>query len=225
MNNQPKSIDKTSSLFLIGVVFFILLLPFLSAATENAKLYEITNLKFTCTLNSAIPSPTTTYNITLSSPSGSTLLNNVATTAQGNGAFNYTYKFSTTGLYKVQMFCTDGTYSFSDEGFYDVSPTGKPSSSFLNNPILIILGVLGLILVIAGASLGIPWFGFIASIMFLLVGIYTMIYGFDNVTNLYTQGSALVFLGMGIIFMFLSVWEWVENLGEGGDTLGGEEED
>jgi ABC-type transport system involved in cytochrome c biogenesis permease subunit len=86
------------------------------------------------------------------------------------------------------------------------------------------LGLLGLVLCIVGATKGIPWFGFIGSIMFLLIGVYTMIYGFDNVNNLYTQGAAIVFLGMGILFMFLSALEWVMDTDDE-DTFGGEEEE
>lgn len=207
---------------LIGLIIFQGIILVAATDIENIKLYETTNLHFICTTNGEVPSPGATYNITVSYPNGTLFIDNKQTTALGNGAFSYTTKFTQTGLYRVQMFCWDGIYSFSGEGFYNVIPTGIPPSSFLNNPILLILGLLGLVLCIVGATKGIPWFGFIGSIMFLLVGIYTMIYGFDNVTNFYTQGAALVFIGMGIIFMMLSAYEWIS---DSDDENNSEEED
>jgi hypothetical protein len=109
---------------LIGIVFTtcLLSLSLCSAETEKQPLNQNVQLKFTCTLNGAIPSASTKYNITLSFPNGSTYLSNVGTTALGNGAFSYDTNFTEQGLYKIQMFCYDGTYSFANEGFYD---TGK----------------------------------------------------------------------------------------------------
>jgi len=119
-------INKNQTIILGFMVLMIVILgSFVSASTETYKINQATDLKFTCTLNNAIPSGSTTYNITISYPNSSTFLNNVETTAQGNGAFNYTTTFTELGLYKVQMFCTDGTYSYSNEGFYDITGNGK----------------------------------------------------------------------------------------------------
>ena len=96
-----------------------------NAETEIYELNKSIDLKFTCTLNNAIPSAGTDYNITISYPNGSTFLNNVQATALGNGAFNYTTTFTELGLWKVQMFCYDGTYSFSNEGFYEITGNGS----------------------------------------------------------------------------------------------------
>jgi len=197
------------------IMLILLALPLLVLAdTETYKINQEIDLKFTCTLNDAIPSAASSYNITINYPNGSTFLDNKNTTALGNGAFNYTTTFTTTGLHKVQMFCWDGAYSFSDEGYYDITPTGIIQTSIFNNPILIFLGILGLGLVIFGAAKGIPWFGFIGSILFLLLGIYTMIYGFNNTTDLYTRGVAITFIGMWIIFMFAAAYEWVYGSGK-----------
>jgi len=198
---------------IVMVLVLLMVMPLVLADTETYKVNQLTDLKFTCTLNDAIPSAAATYNITINYPNGSAFIDNKAATALGNGAFNYTTTFKQTGLHKVQMFCWDTTYSYSNEGNYDITPTGKIQTSIFNNPILIFLGILGLGLVIFGAAKGIPWFGFIGSIMFLLLGIYTMIYGFNNTTDLYTRGVAITFLGMGIIFMFASAYEWLYSEG------------
>lgn len=118
---------KTKLFLIYGIIISLFIISFVSAETEIYKLNQETNLKFTCTLNNAIPSASAQYNITLSYPNGSTFLNNVATTPLGNGAFYYTTNFTELGLYKVQMFCYDGTYSFSNEGFYEITGNGKPT--------------------------------------------------------------------------------------------------
>jgi len=189
-------------------------MPLITAETETFKVNDNVDLKFTCTLNNAIPSAAATYNITINYPNGSIFLENNETISLGNGAFKFSTRFPETGLYKIQMFCWDGIYSFSDEGFYNITPTGKIQTSIWNNSLLLILGALGLILVITGAIKGIPWFGFIGSIMFLLIGLYTMIYGFNNTTDLYTRGVAITLLGMGVIFMFASAYEWLYDDGD-----------
>ena len=124
--------------------------------------------------------------------------------------------FTVAGVYYYNILCfspqqqKDGALL----GGYDasvlyVTPTGITFNSVLNNPILLILGILALVLVLFGALKGIPWLGFIGSVLFILIGLYTMIYGFDNVTDLYTRSVALVLIGMGFIFMISSAYEWL----------------
>jgi len=206
---------KKQVIFLLSILFLFSIVSALE--TETYKVNQNVDLKFTCTLNNAIPSAAATYNITLNYPNGSEFINNL-TTPLGNGAFSFNTIFPITGLYKVQMFCWDGTYSFSDEGYYDITPTGIVQTSILNNSLFIFLGILGLILVVFGAVKGIPWFGFIGSIMFILLGIYTMIYGFNNTTDLYTQGVAITLIGVGFIFMFTSAYEWIYDTEDNNDN-------
>jgi len=115
------------------IIFSIILLamPMISAETSDIETFEFNQsvlLGFTCTLNNAIPSSLTEYNITISYPNGTALVNNVATTPLGNGAFSYPITFTEIGLHKIQMFCYDGTYSFSGEGWYDVTPNGQQAT-------------------------------------------------------------------------------------------------
>ena len=133
-----------NKIFII-LVMILIALPLIYAETEYVKSNVDTELKFTCTLNNAIPSASTEYNITLSYPNGTTLINNKATTPLGNGAFSYNIMFNQTGLHKVLMFCYDGIYSFSGEGYYDVTPNGGPSAS---NSLMIFIYILFILAVI-----------------------------------------------------------------------------
>lgn len=126
-----------------------------------------------------------------------------------NGFCVYSNTALITGIYGVQMDFNNSIDNGKASFDFEVTPTGIIQTSILDNPIFLILGVLGLILVIFGATKGIPWFGFIGSILFLLLGIYTMIYGFNNTTDLYTRGVAITLLGMGFIFMFAAAYEWL----------------
>ena len=133
---------------LIYLISLILLINLVTAETEIYQVNKDVELKFTCTLNNAIPISTTEFNITINYPNGSYFINNKPTTAQGNGAFNYSTNFDEIGTYKVQMFCYDGTYSYSNEGFYIVTTTGQQVS--LSNIILVItfLLIAGLLFII-----------------------------------------------------------------------------
>jgi len=115
---------KIMMLFLLG----IFLLTTVSAEVETVPFNETVSLRYTCTLNNAIPSASTEYNITISYPNGTSFIDNKATTPLGNGAFSYSTLFNPVGLYKVQMFCYDDTYSYSSEGWYDVTPNGEQAT-------------------------------------------------------------------------------------------------
>ena len=164
---------KINKIYLSIVMFLVL--PLILAETEIYPINQNVELKFTCTLNNAIPSNTTSFNITISYPNGTTFLNNVATTPQGNGAFNYTTSFTSLGIYKVQMFCYNGTYSFSNEGTYEITNTGFKLDTSKSIVIFIGLGIM------------------------LLIGILLFIFG------IYTQGIVKVFsIGLSILLISFS---------------------
>jgi len=143
---------------LITLIIGILLISLVSA-TEIYQVNQDSELKFTCTLNNEIPSASTEFNITISYPNGSTFLNNQNTTPLGNGAFSYITNFPILGTYQVQVFCWDGTYSYSNEGTYKITPTGNElttSNSMMMLFILIVLIVIAVIFFIFGAGSGNP---------------------------------------------------------------------
>lgn len=130
-------------------LLLVLLIPLVLAETEIYPVNQNVDLKFICTSNNAIPSNTTTFNITISYPNGTTFLNNKQATSLGNGAFNYTTNFKEIGTYKVRMFCWDGTDSYSDEGTYTITTTGQTVS--LSNVIIVIAFlIISIILFILG---------------------------------------------------------------------------
>jgi len=141
---------KKQNIILFGMITFMLFsMMLVSAETEGYPINKNIDLKFTCTINGAIPSALAKYNITINYPNGSTYLEEQVATPRGNGAFNYTTNFSELGLYKIQMFCWDGSNSFADEGYYKITTTGQTVS--LSNIVLVIAFlIVGIILFVLG---------------------------------------------------------------------------
>ena len=145
------------------------------------------------------------------------LLGEFSMTKNGTN-FNYTYSNTNTlGDYTYST-CgdLDGVVTCQSVNF-KVTPSGIQQNSVFENTEFIILLVLAIIFLALGVGFKLPTLGFIGSILLILLGIYTMIYGFNNVTNLYTQGSALTIIGLGIIFMFISAYEWLPWSGGGNE--------
>lgn len=133
---------------LILLAIILLIIPTILASTEVYPVNKNIELKFSCTLNNAIPT-SANFNITVSYPNGTTFIDNKKATSLGNGAFSYTTSFNTIGIYPVQMFCWDSTYSFSEQGNYEITTTGQ-KVSLSNIVIVIAFLIVGIILFILG---------------------------------------------------------------------------
>lgn len=183
-------------------LFIILLLSMFLVTGVMAETYKVntpTDLKFTCTLNYAIPSASTTYNITISSISdGSILVNNKAATPRGQGAFNYTVTFPAIGEYKIEQFCYDGSYSYSNEEIVSVTPTGNErinSGEGLN-----IIGSIIVLIIVAG--------------FFFILGI-----GMESMAGkVIFSGLAAIILIITVLFTLLSL---TQTLGSFTDLIEG----
>ena len=204
--NGGKMADKTILLALL-----LLLIPMISADPSfTFQQNGATNLKISCfDVNNTLCSSATDCYLTVQYPDLTTDLVKNGTLTFQSDYYNYTLpSLNESGIYSVVVRCEGTDNAFSTFTF-EVTPTGKPQTSILDNPMLIVLALLGLLLVGFGAYFSNPWFGFIGSIMFLFGGIYTMVYGFNNVTDLYTRGIGVTFIGLGFIFMFTAAYEWV----------------
>lgn len=129
------------SLCIIALTLLICIMPFSLAETETYQVNTPVDLKFRCTLNNAIPSASTTLNFTINYPNGTAFIDNKLATPLGQGYFNYSTTFTKIGNYPAVIFCTDGTYSYSNSGSYDITETGEAISESFG----LILGQLGII--------------------------------------------------------------------------------
>lgn len=119
------------------------------------------------------------------------------------------------GIYQVKFQCnnTNGRGGAAEFEFA-ATPSGRAPNSFFDNPLILIMGIVGGALLILGVSRHNPMFGFLSSVVFLMLGVYIMIYGLDNVTDLYTQTVAITLIGMGVVMMISAAYEWLYELGE-----------
>lgn len=144
---------------------------------------------------------------------GTYILQNVTATNRGNGDFNYTVsRILNSADYPIKTSCLDGGYTGTSEGIYRVTPTGDDRGiSWL---LILVLGsVIITILAIATKN---AYLGTISGLAWSVGGVYTMIFGFENLANIYTQMTGIVVLGIGIYIMFASIGELLDNNGESG---------
>ena len=149
-------------------------------------------------------------------PNQTIIISNVAMTSS-NGEFSYVLdagNVTVPGQYIAYGFC-DG-YSFKFD--IPVTPTGVTQKSILENPVLIILFLISLILLVLGFYTKNPPIVFIAGILITISGIYTMIYGFNDYTDMYTRAAAFVIIALGSIFTIASAYEWMAEVSGQTDT-------
>jgi hypothetical protein len=142
--------------------------------------------------------------LTLYEPDGDVSLDNVSMDAQGT-YYNYTVPAqSVSGEYRARMSCSDGTNAGSEVFYFNITNTGDMEG---DNLFLILSGV-GLLLLIISVLMRNYYVGFIAGAVFIIAGIFTMIYGYGSVVDMYTRTIAFVYLGVGLIIAIISAYSW-----------------
>jgi hypothetical protein len=189
--------------------------------TETYKVNTPTNLQFSCTLNNAIPSGSAVFNVSIYYQNGSYLVNNQRATSQGQGSFNYTTIFDeVSDCYKVKMFCTDGTYSFSDEGCYKINPTGVDQTTSQG------IGSLSYLLIMFGLTVLIGYLGFrlsenktlwVLGLFFIFLSLLFVVYdvylGYEYHRNFTGMASSGIPETIFWIFMFLLIGGLIISVG------------
>jgi len=119
--------------------------------------------------------------------------------------------FSVTGTYAYVIYCIDpGSQGGFASGIFKITPTGTNAGFGL----YLILIFSALVLVVGAYTLEIDWGIFLSGVLFVLSGMYAMIYGLGDITDLYTRGIAIVSIGLGLIFVIAGIY----NLSKGGNT-------
>lgn len=197
--------NKIAPTIAIGFIICFLFLSFASAAQPTlgtVTQYDCINLLQTCVDCSY-------NNISFVSYPNRTIkvLEDVSMTKNGI-IFNYTFCLtSELGTYIVNGYGDpDGTKTSWNYDFI-VTTTGESS----NNTIPVFLLISAIILLVMALAIKSPPLGFFSGILFMMVGMYLMIYGFGFVADLYTQSFALVVIGMGVIMSILAGYSWMDD--------------
>jgi len=205
-----KNINKL--LIVIVGIFFLMIIPLTSASLPTLGTFKqnscITLLQTCVNCN---------YNniSSVTQPNGEQALGLVEMTKAGT---EYTYSFCNTsklGTYNVNGYGDPSGVKLGWNYIILVSPTGSES----NTTFFIILGIITLAIVLMGFIFKNYIFAFFGGLSFLITGVYGMIYGYGNITNLYTQMISYILIGLGLIITVLS------GLEVAGDSEGREEDD
>ena len=188
------------------LIISIFMFSLVAAESETYKVNTETNLQFTCILNNEIASDAAVFNITITDREGNYLVNNVQAESQREGAFNYTIVFPEVGIYKIKMFCSDGTYSYLGEGEYNITPSG-------------FTGTLGFYFLILILSLGMMMLGFylrdpiiviLSSFGLYFVGLYILFFGIDGFRDpVYTWAIGIIILMIAVYVSIRSSYELI----------------
>lgn len=212
--------DYITKVLLALLVSFALISSIASASDFVYKQNTFLDMKVPCVNDGAACSNLANCSLTIQNPDGSQLVKDVLMTNQGS-FHNYTLGSSQTsvlGTYQAQVFCVDsgmnGWQSFS----YDITTTGTAYSSIFQNPLILSLIGLSIIIFIIAIVLRNLYLSFISGGAFLLTGIYVLINGLGQVSDLYTRGLGMIALGMGIYLSVGSAYDLVEHEG-GNDSM------
>jgi len=197
---------KHQILFLFfSFLFLVLLLNFISASEYGydsspssinsigtVKQYNCITLPQTCNC--------TWNNITTIMFSDKTYVTiNEAMTADGT-YFNYTFCNTTLiGDYIVNGVGDKDGATTPFNYWFEVTTTGNNN----NNTIPLFLALGGFIILVFAFVLRNNYLGFMAGILFIIFGIYIIVYGLGFVSDFYTQAIGYVTIGMGL-FIFLA---------------------
>lgn len=209
---------STWSLPLVFIVFFIL--SFNLASSQ--PLYNGQKYKFIQS-GDCINLPQLDYNATFENITGIIRPDNNID-SQGSlmdhvgPLYNLTYcGADTVGTYTVNG-CSDydcWTYTF------DANLTGSERgiSTFL------ILAIGAVLLFILGYYIENEYVLTISGLLFGVAGVYTFIYGFNAVSNVYTQGVGIVLIGLSIYLVIASIYTAIQdNYDEEGESFSDEED-
>jgi len=196
---------------LITIILGMFLISFTSLVSAGPIVftqYEEANLKVPCSYNGTNCDATAVCNISILYPNGTTMVNNKLMNNNGNGMPNYTLpNTNTLGIYTYKMSATQAGVSGSDEDTFKITTTGIDG----NNKIPMYLLIFSVILLILGFWFESPPMGFFSGVLFMVSGVYLMIYGFGNINDLYTRAFAYVVIVLGMMVSLLAGFSMIDD--------------
>lgn len=199
-----------------GLIFLIFQLSLISAIPTLGvfKVDTCIELKQTCGNCSYVNLTSVLY------PNSTPVIINSMMTKDGS-SFNYTFcENSALGNYIVNGIGNpDGVPTIFAYN-YVVTTTGNNQ----NNTIPLFLGLAGLILFLIAIFSRNLYIGFISGVVFIVLGIYTMIFGLGFASDFYTQALSYVSLGFGLLIFLSAAYEAITDTGIHLWKRGGEDE-
>lgn len=192
---------------LITIIMGMFLITLVSASNFLGQQYEDITILENCRDDGSPCDATYLCNITITDPYNNVTVSNAPMTREST-YYNYTLiDTDELGIYNFLTDCSNGTFSGTNEGTLEVTSTGKDTNPTL---VIIILAV-AFVLFFIGVFVKNFSIGFISGVLFLVTGVYTMIYGFTYLNDTYTRAVAYVILGFGFIITLTAGIEMMEN--------------
>lgn len=180
---------------LLSFLMVLLVLPFSSALCELEDA-DIGSFTFNTCVNLWQTCPDCTFvNISEVIYPNTTVATSMVQMTKTGTAYNYSFcKTQPTGEYVYKTFGNSAANGVCTQNVkFEITPGG-------NIFLFMILALLSLLLLILAFVAENEWLGFLAGTLFIITGVYAMIYGVASLSSLYTRAIAFTFIGLGIIF-------------------------
>lgn len=192
---------------MILMLVICLALPMIMA-TPTYQQNTVVNLFVPCTNNGTACSASVTCNGTIINPIGTLLINNEAMT-RNISTYNITLigaQTSVLGEYQFTVTCCDGTDCAAEDLTFIITSTGFPET--YNIWLVMVLFVISSLLLVFATATSNSTFGFASGTLFILTGLFLMVYGLANIADMYTRGLAIVVIAIGIYIFFVAAYSF-----------------
>ncbi len=187
--------NKILMVIMFGAILFSMTSVLALESQGTFKQVEEVRLTQVCSDATYITISSITY------PNSTVATSQINMTSVGSGEFYYLFNSTNEfGRYDVRGISDGCENTFAT--YFEITPFG-------NLWVLIFLVILAFVFIVFGMVIKMPPLGFIGAVLLLLSGMYVMIYGISDVANLYTRGIAISLLGIGVLFMISSSYEWI----------------
>lgn len=201
--------------FFLMIPLFIFLISFTQAAVDTNRVDDVFKLNdfipYTkaCINNGTYCSSSTTCNYTFFNLDNTIKANNVLATnigANGSSLHQFNVTFNETGIYQVDMVCSDGTNSGATTFYAQVTGSGlNQNVGFLLFIILLSFGV-----ILIGFYMQDSWLTLFGSFGLYFLGLYILFNGIAGVKDTTTTFAAgLITLGIGFYISARSAHEMI----------------
>lgn len=146
-------------------------------------------------------------------PNSTVIYANTPMVSSGSGEYYFNfYNTSLIGRYDVRGISDGCDKTFAT--YFIVTPTGGLES---NTYIFIILITIAIVILLLAFILHNYIFSVIAGFAMMAAGVYGMIYGFGDITSVYTRAISYIIIGLGMIIAVTSGLELMDEM-YGGET-------
>ena len=209
---QSNTSNSMISKMLVSLLIFSFFITSVSAI-EASYIYQVNTgeieVKNPCYLNGAFCSAGATCRITIYDPTNTIIVNNQLMDYH-TSYWNYTLPPQNDsymiGFYKSDMSCTDTGNSGSETFWFEVKTGG-------NMGLFLIMALASFVLLFTAIVMTNEYLGFATGALFILTGLFSIIYGVGDLANMYTNSIGYVSLGLGLFFLFAAAYSAISDGG------------